>query len=228
MAVVQYGTLVTEIKGKVGGNVFQRCGQSLSLRVKGGKRQSNGNRTLTAKNQMALLASEWRSLSGAEYATWKDNAASYPAVDRYGNTIVLSPYQLFVQLNRVLQIIGEPLVRVCDAYNPPLIGDDNIGPYVSGSDSCLYNTSVSLAAGFFIIIYVSQPKRYLESGGWQKYRYACLITNADANGTNIFDRLQAAFNQAPQYGQWWFAKLLLVEATSGQSSLIGHFAMFTN
>lgn len=121
MARVQYGSVVDRIDGKVGGHVFQKCGQSFSLRSKPAVIFSQSAAIKGTRFQFSSLASLWRSITLPQKQSFASYASTYPTYDRYGNKIILTPYQLFMYLNRPLVMAGYSPVTTCVAYSAPPI-----------------------------------------------------------------------------------------------------------
>lgn len=122
MALVKYGSLVTELKGKVGGQVFQGSmyGPILRNEYKGSTKRSYVS--TEANMVISELAAEWNELSNEQRQGWSDNAWMFPVLDKFGNTMVLDGYNCFVHLNFILAEFGETLIE-----NVP---SENAGPHI--------------------------------------------------------------------------------------------------
>jgi hypothetical protein len=127
MAQVEYGSLVTRINGKVGGHVFQRCGQTLSLRNKAAVKFSTSEDSLLTRSDFSQIANAWRALTDEERNSFTYYANTYPTFDRLGNPVVLSAYQLFIYLNRSLVALHRPLLTTCTPYVAPSLTVPTIG-----------------------------------------------------------------------------------------------------
>lgn len=125
MASIQFGAIVTGLKGKVGGQVFQGGNNGAVLRNKGYKRGSITPLRNGATLGLVSITTAWRSLTDSERSSWTSAALSYPFVNRYGITYYASAYQCFVSYNRNLTSIGLPMVNTpaspASADSPGLI-----------------------------------------------------------------------------------------------------------
>lgn len=209
MARVQYGSLVTNLKGKIGGHVFQRCGQSGSLRSKSTVVSSQSSYSQATRNQFSSLASEWRSLTTSQRNSFSIQASTYPTFDSYGNPIVLTGYQLFMYINRTVLMAGYPIVTTCVPYAaPPIVPgyvaslDPDFPEWIIELDGYVTNPVVCL-------IYASQwytPPRLITS---PKMIYVNKITQADGGAQEIYPEYVARYGSTFNLGwivylEYWF------------------------
>jgi len=110
MARVKFGSVVTGIKGKVGGQVFQQNRYGWTLRQKP-IATGNNSASKSAKRQMLLQVSQhWRTLTDAQRIGWNDMAPSWPHVDPFGDPVQLTGYNLFCMVSLNLLTIGGTIV----------------------------------------------------------------------------------------------------------------------
>lgn len=117
MALIKWSGLVSEIKGKLNGSIFQggAYGQVMRNRISGGGFLSS--RWLVRRREFALISSSWRSLSKAQQDTWISQAVNYTFVDKFGNPYNPSGYILYNSLNHNRHTLGMPLLTI--APSPP-------------------------------------------------------------------------------------------------------------
>lgn len=106
MAVAKYGTIVTELKGRIGGNVFQGGYGSNVFKNKGDISKHKRNtafvgKTSTKRAIFSEVAQAWRGLTDIQRLGWNGAAASFPATNKFGDIYTPSGYQLFMQFNSV-------------------------------------------------------------------------------------------------------------------------------
>lgn len=94
MAKAKFGSIVTDVRGKLGGHVFQGNGFTTSLRTgysgKGGIR----HRSDIYKSMNGVIDSLWNDLSSADQNQWRILATLYPIPDNFGNEAFLSAQNL--------------------------------------------------------------------------------------------------------------------------------------
>jgi hypothetical protein len=118
MANVKYGSIVTDMKGKVGGQTFKgtKAGgvlQNNATPVKGAKlTKADAGRAINPYVNMAAVSSSWRALSDSQRSDWNGAAPSFPFKNKFGVLYTASGYQLYVSCNLNSFILGGPQITV--------------------------------------------------------------------------------------------------------------------
>lgn len=156
MAQVQYGTIITEIKGKIGGQVFQRGNKAFVLRNKNSKQGRLTNKKSLALISLSQIASSWRNITTADRLAWTTAAASWAFTDKFGGTYYGSGYQCYVAYNRSGRVIDNASVATpnlpaspayCAVTNVTFTGPSAINVFTSnltptGQFLCVYASRV--------------------------------------------------------------------------------------
>lgn len=114
MAVVIYSALVTAIKGKVGGSIFQKGNYRNILRNTYIPKNPETELQTQQRGRVRTVALFWSTLTDAERATWKtsDNAnIQTQRSKKTGDTIQLNAFNFFQQTNIFALLIERPLHR---------------------------------------------------------------------------------------------------------------------
>jgi hypothetical protein len=106
MARVQYGVIVTELKGKINGQVFQGGANGFVLRNKGYTRGSTSVLRQAANNNLVTNTSNWRNLTDGQRASWNSGTANWLFTNKFGATYTGSGFQVFNSLNTTLLSLG--------------------------------------------------------------------------------------------------------------------------
>ena len=138
MAVVKYGTIVTELKGKVGGNIFQG-GYTAPIFKKKAAYMGITKRFAAAifsvfidpRYNLSLIASNWQNLSAEDQATWSTNAPLFPFKNKFGESYVGSGFQVYMMINLNLAQIG---TNFRDASPAPSPGHPPFNPSGTSGD----------------------------------------------------------------------------------------------
>ena len=119
MARIQFGALITEITGSIGGFTFQknRSGSIVRLRPSGTKKVSEKQSVQRAKHLSFL--SLWQNLTFLQKSSWNDFAVLHPKINSFGQEKVLSGLNWFESVNQNLQAIGQSIVSVPPVYALP-------------------------------------------------------------------------------------------------------------
>lgn len=143
------GIGITEISGKLGGNVFSRTkgGAVIRNRVVGTNPQTIAQQMVRAI--FGAISSAWRSLNDEQRANWNAVAQDYPYQNRLGETKILSGKALFQKLNNNLLYAGESIIETPLApqgVNAPIALDaDDVELNVAGDDWESFDINVTLA-----------------------------------------------------------------------------------
>ncbi len=181
MATVQYGSLITQLKGKVAGHVFQKGNNVNILRTKGATKNSTTSRKTIALLALAGVTSGWRNLTRTNKLLWTTAASTWPFTDKYGNIYYGSGYQMYVAYNNNLLSIGQSKVLTPAAPTAPT----NPGTITVGTHTTSTQTISVPNAGIgtdYMLIFISpysSPGKNLKS---TSLRLAAYI-NGWSNGT---------------------------------------------
>lgn len=103
MASIRFSALVSDVKGVVGGNVFQSNANGSFVRA----RTTPVNRNTSAQQYqrliMAVYAQKWQGLTDQDRQDWTDNAALHPYTNRLGEQKIYTGYQWFMKTNLILE-----------------------------------------------------------------------------------------------------------------------------
>ena len=115
MARIEYGTIITDIIGSIGGITFQhnRSGKVARLRPKSYKKSTDAQTIQQAKHSAIL--SSWQNLSRSNQILWNDYADLYTKDNKFGQEKKLSGVNWFESTNLSRQIIDLPLL-----LSPPI------------------------------------------------------------------------------------------------------------
>lgn len=119
MASVKYGAMITELKGKVGGQAFQGGNVGYVLRNIHYTSRSAFPRRQRVNYWLAQLAYTWRSLTSGNKAAWTAIAAAWTFTDRYGNTYEGSAFQIYMSYNGLRLSLGLAAVTTPSALVTP-------------------------------------------------------------------------------------------------------------
>lgn len=133
MASIRYGTMITDLVGKVGGQNFQRGLASPILRNITTSRRLNRAVNLVpsshdVKSIFAYVSQYYKLLTLAERTAYAAVCASFPRLNKFGVLYNPSAYQLFVEMNMGLVLSG----------NNPSVIPPTVSTFVSPTWSISY------------------------------------------------------------------------------------------
>ena len=215
MAIVKYGTVVIELKGSVGGNVFQKCGQSLSMRTKSTQRVNQSNASFLTRNNMRVLSSTWRGLTVAQRNSFITNASTYPTYDSWHNPIILSGYQMYIYINRRMQLAGFALVSTCPVYAAAAGYISFRAIYHKTGANFNQTIAVAIPATVKLLVYISDALPVSTIHFPSNMRCIGSMSNLPVGVYNLFPLINAAFRVNPSIGQKFAYKVYAVNSVTG-------------
>lgn len=143
MARVKYGSLVTEVKGKIGGQILQAGNCSKIMRTKPNVSKFRNMISSDQNLMYQFLAYKWSLLTSEERESWSDKAPLYPFEDSFGDMFTGSPYNVYVFLNSGLYMLSEDLLVSCPDPEPaPEPFETSLSIDIS-AETCNFNFSPS-------------------------------------------------------------------------------------
>lgn len=97
MAIARFGAIVTDVRGKVGGHVFQGNGLTTSMRTNFNAKGGFQNQSAIFKGLNFELQKEYQALSAADKNQWQVLAQQYPLKDVFGGQKFLTGRNLFLR-----------------------------------------------------------------------------------------------------------------------------------
>lgn len=163
MATAKMGAMVTDIKGKIGGTVFQGSKTGTTIKNKQSRTgigsgnkltKADAGRLFNGQSAVTVLSSAWRDLSDAERNTWITAAPSFPFINRYGDSYIGSGYQLYMSCN--LRLISAGLATITEAPIPaPIENCPAIVPSFDISSGVSIACAAGIPAGYVMELYAS-------------------------------------------------------------------------
>lgn len=180
MASVQYGALITALKGNVGGSTFQNGNIAKVLRNKGYRAGKSSTIRQTVVGRLISQTTRWRSLTDVERAAWASASGDWPFTDKYGNTYYGSGYQMFSAYNIALVSMGEAVVDtpVAAPTVEPVVPAD---PDFTANTEVVWNIDNTTTASQIVQCYASAPMSQGKSGGNVPYKYIGSFDSSSAD-----------------------------------------------
>lgn len=112
----QFGAIVTDGRGKIGGQVMSKnkSGSYLRTKVTPVNRQTSAQQA--SRSRLASISQAWRGLTVAQRTAWNNAVGDYARTDIFGNLRNPSGFTLFQRLNNNLSAIGVALLS-----SPPVL-----------------------------------------------------------------------------------------------------------
>lgn len=120
-ALILFGGGVSEMRGSIGGSVFSRNSSGAYARNRTKPVNPNTDKQSSIRALFSTIAQYWRTLSEGEKITWNSLAPTFPRVNRLGQTVPLTGFQLFQKCNTNNIVCGHAIVNVIETVNTPSV-----------------------------------------------------------------------------------------------------------
>lgn len=103
MASIKLGVIVSDIRGKIGGNVFARGANGMYVKSLSKPINRMSELQQVKRNNLSVYAGKWRGLSDENRDQWIQNAAQHKYRNRVGDVSQYTGFQWFMKTNMILE-----------------------------------------------------------------------------------------------------------------------------
>ena len=114
MALIKFGMMMTDARGKLGGHVFTKARNGATIRTKVSPANPQTPAQSLSRSIFATVSSTWRTLEESARVAWNAAVNDYSRTNVFGDNYLPSGKNLFTQLNCNLLNVGLPIIQ-----NPP-------------------------------------------------------------------------------------------------------------
>ena len=220
MAIATFGTIVTDLIGKVGGNVFQRGSSGSIMRRKGLAKNPQTEAQMDVRSHMSDSSMNWDSLTDGERVMWSNTAELYPETKK-GRTLKLSGFAFYSKLNRNLQEIGQPIQSVVPTMGQPESFDDfSVNATTTpGTEDIKLFISSAITADNKVIVYATPRMRPGNRSSKKTVRKIGVLDSTFITGGSIKNMYIAKFGGLLQTGEKATFEIKSVVIASGYAGL---------
>lgn len=215
MAQVKYGAIVTEIKGKVGGQIFQggRGAPVLKNKPATGLRRGGDLTNLhppiqaTSKLNFSIATKAWSQASQAERDSWANLVGTWQFVNKFGDVYDATAYQIFCACymntlaGGITPILTAPTYEA--AFDPQISFTDY--SLAGGLDRTIANAN---AIGQYVIISLSQIVHPTIAVSKLQFRQFNSTAIVGTGTTDISSGIDAYYGYTPPLGSAFYIKTL--------------------
>lgn len=115
MALIKFGLVVVDARGKLGGHVFTKSRKGATIRTKVTPANPNTSAQSLARQRLGSLSSAWSNLTDIQRKAWNAATGMFTKTNIFGDIKEPSGRDLYVKLNANLSTIGATLID-----EPPL------------------------------------------------------------------------------------------------------------
>lgn len=213
MARIQLSSIISDIRGKIKGSIFQRTSGGLIIRSQTTPVNKNSIRQNKTRNFTFILQQEWRLLSTAERQTWLQFTNFNPIQQMNNSKLFINAQQAFIKLNSYrleygFNIITSPEFSKCE------ITPVDVDISLAGVNLFINVNRVMQSQFEFLIIFltVNLPPTINNPGSTLKL---IKFTTTDSDTFNIKNEYIDIFGALPQSGTKVFFKFTNADKFSG-------------
>jgi hypothetical protein len=220
MALIKFGMMMTDARGKLGGQVFTKTRSGATVRTKVTPTNPQTAAQQRARSILSNLSSNWRGLDPEQRAGWNSGVDQFTRSNVFGDRYAPSGKNLFVGLNANLALVGiTMLVTLPALVDVPSVIIDQIEISTLASEITISYDNLAPGASFSLVYQASRPMsqgRYNFSGAYATFFSA--VGNAYPSASDLWDAYIDKFG-APSLGQKVAFKVFVIANASGQKSV---------
>lgn len=207
MGKITYGSLVTEIRGSVGGQTFQKNAYGYSIKNKPSMSRLQSEAQNAQHRRLNYIVKGWQQITQAQRDAWEAWAIAHPIPSKFNPSSYLSGYNYFLKYNLqrcmfVDTYLAEPNLGTVNLYpfTPTLF--NNAGALLFNPAPSVDNTNV------FMNLYMSPPQP--QSRGFSNSPTRALIAlDARVQAFDLTSFYTGIFGFVPPVGSFIFTELQL-------------------
>lgn len=213
MALIKTSSLISDIRGKLGGSVFQQSSAGLIVKSKPNPVNKNSLRQNKTRNITFRIQQEWRLLSIAERNLWLQFTNFNPILQKRSNELFINEQQNFIKFNSYrleydIDILKTPQFTKCEIL-PIDLSVSSTGAVISITADRQLNEDLEFIILFLTIAFIPT----INNPG-SRFKLIKFITTNDTT-FDVTIPYKEIFGSIPQPGQKIFFKFSNADKASG-------------
>jgi hypothetical protein len=216
MANVMYSAGIDEIRGKIGGTVYQRSNNVMAARRNTTLPLSFSAQQMRRKIDFHQVCEHWHTLSIAQKTQWNTVSNTYPTVDKFGNHVKRNEYQIYLKVNMPYYLafgsfIDNGVIYVAPTRYTVATGTINLG------NGEFYLQVPNMTAQVRQNVYISHLHSSSVRPNHPHFMYLMTLDYTMAGFKNIFSPMKHLLNGIFYTGYNIVLMFMSVDATTGCS-----------
>lgn len=215
MAKIKFGMMMTDARGKLGGQVFSKNRGGAFVRTKVSPTNPQTENQLSARSRLAAGSTGWSALTEERRAQWNAAVESYKKTDIFGDLRTPSGKNLFTGLNSNLRLVNVTVLT--EPKSPIELVDPLALAFEDLSPASMVISGMPVVAGQKYVVCATPPMSAGTYNFGNKYRVIA-IEEGDAIGIDFAEPYilkYGAFAAGKKIG----VKVYVVATSTGQSSV---------
>lgn len=221
MAKIKFGMMMTDARGKLGGQVFSKNRGGSYVRTKVTPSNPQTSDQLGVRAAFASISQAWKGLAQAARDAWNGAVGNFSVQDIFGDSKQLTGAQLHNKLNLNLSNAGQSLITT-----PPLPQGAQTVSITSvdadnSANSVIITAGGSVPVGHTALVFatpaVSPGKKFLKN----QYRLIGTLAGGTASPFTVSSSYNNKFGAVGAVGQRIGVRVLFVRNDTGEAALGG-------
>lgn len=154
MAKIKFGMMMTDARGKLGGQVFSKNRGGAYVRTKSTPTNPNSLSQADVRSIFGSISAGWSGLTAQQRATWNEAVDDFKQTDVFGDLKTPSGKALYQRLNQNLLLSGQSILNVAPGLeDAPINATDGVEIDKAAKEIALAN--LPSVAGVYVVIRAS-------------------------------------------------------------------------
>lgn len=213
---VNFGAIIVDGRGKLGGHVGQKNASGNFLRTKVSPINRSTPSQQSRRTLVARLTKKWASFTDLQRINWNDYAVLHPRTDIFGKSLTMSGFNIFLMVNINLVLMEE--APLDEGANADVINEwlYEIGADGAGNPSGIIVTyDIPIDVATKVLVYGTAPTSAGLSSGGSKFRLIAVLDSTAVSPYDLKAQYAAKFGKVGPIGSKFFIKFVQIDIKSG-------------
>lgn len=217
MAKIKFSALVSDIRNSLNGSTFARNRGGSYFRNKTTPSNPQTASQSLVRSGFGGISQAWRGLTEAQRSTWNEGSSNFPYTDQFGDSRVLSGFQLHQKLNTNLRQVSIAPLQSCPQPQTMFeLGSMSVISALATSELDVVIAPTPVPVGFSVVVQATRPVSNGRTFVKNDYRTIGTGLVVGAGGViDIFAVYSSKFG-APVLGAKIGVRVWLVNTATGQ------------
>lgn len=215
MALVKFGGIVAEARGKEAGVIYSRNAYGSYVKQKVSPVNPQTSLQLAQRTQMGNTSQLWAGLSAGEKASWDNLGSQVTRVNRFGDTTYYTGFGIFMKLNRNILICGGTQLDSAPALEVAASLTFTSVTIASGTPSISLAFTPTVPSTTSMVVYATNNiltgRRFVKN----YYRKIAVIGAAATSPQTLYTQWLAVFGNLLVTGATIYFKIKFIRTNTG-------------
>ena len=214
---VNYGAVIVDGRGKLGGHVSQRNFYGNIFRTKTTPINRSTVRQQNRRVSLSELSKEWATLTDDQRIGWRNFAKTNPVTDIFGSAMKLTGFNMFCKVNLNFDTVGLPRSKSERKERRALRRMYKANLKAEGG-TIIVDSTVPITEGIAVAVYTTAPISPGIASGGSQYKHIQILNHTDVFPVDLTTNYVKYFGAIVDIGEKIFIKLVQISDVSGLAS----------